>query len=154
MATLFAISVTILIAGFLWFFVGRPILESFGMLAPRVRDYATVAVSDQPLMSPDPPQTEQTDQTDRQTDQESEADQWLDRLEVDRTQTAVIELLVYSGWKVGEIRSILKGDSGALGIACEEAKQRLGITGEPRMLAIRDNGEERKIPMFPEKAAR
>jgi len=33
----------------------------------------------------------QTAQTDRQTDYVSEADVWLDRLEVDRTKTALIE---------------------------------------------------------------
>lgn len=61
------------------------------------------------------PQTGQTDQTDGQTDRVSAGDQWLARLKVDRKKSALIELLVYSGWSVGEIRSTIKGDSGAIG---------------------------------------
>lgn len=103
----------------------------------------------QPVMSPAPAQTSRQTQTDAQTDQVSEADHWLDRLEVDRTKTALIELLVYSGWEVGQIRTVIKGDNGAIGAEIEAARQRLGITDEPRMLRVRDDAGERLIPMKP-----
>ena len=73
------------------------------------------------IMSTDP-QIEQTDKTDRQTDRASEAEQWIARLKVDRTKAALIELLVYSEWGVGEIRATLKGDSGAIGDAVRAAR--------------------------------
>lgn len=94
-----------------------------------------------------PHQTEQTAQTDRQTDYVSEADRWLDRLEVDRTKTMLIELLVYSGWDVGQIRGVLKGDNGAIGNEIDAARKRLGMTDEPRQLRVRDEAGERLIPM-------
>lgn len=101
----------------------------------------------QSVMSPAQPQTKPDKQTDRQTDLASEADRWLDRLEVDRTKTALIELLVYSGWDVGQIRGVVKGDNGAIGTEVEAARKRLGITVEPRQLRVRDDQGERLIPM-------
>jgi hypothetical protein len=101
----------------------------------------------QVVMSPARSQTEPDEQTDRQTDYVSEADHWLDRMEVDRTKTALIELLVYSGWDVGQIRSVVKGDNGAIGTEIEAARNRLGITAEPRQLRVRDAEGERLIPM-------
>jgi len=94
-----------------------------------------------------PVRVAQTPQTDRQTDYVSEADLWLDRLEVDRTKTALIELLVYSGWEVGQIRGVLKGDNGAIGTEIEAAKIRLGMTEPPRTLRVKDDHGERLIPM-------
>lgn len=99
------------------------------------------------VMLPAPAQTGQTGQTDTQTDHVSEADRWLDRLEVDRTKTALIELLVYSGWEVGQIRNVVKGDNGAIGVEVEAAKIRLGIALPPRELRVRDEHGERLIPM-------
>jgi len=92
-----------------------------------VKDYQEDYAADPHVMSRESDQTAQTDQTDRQTDEPSAADRWMDRLEVDKTKTALIELLVYSGWGVGEIRSILKGDSGVLGTEIDAARKRLGI---------------------------
>jgi hypothetical protein len=93
-------------------------------------------------------QTEADWQTDRQTDEVSEADRWLDRLEVDRTKTALIELMVYSGWQVGEIRAVIKGDNGAIGAEVAAARERLGLGEDPpRMLQVRDAAGERLIPM-------
>lgn len=128
MATIFGIAVTIVIAGFLWFYVARPILEDFGVIrdGEPVKTYRVPNEALPIVMSRSEGQTRQTDQTDRQTDQMSEADQWLERLEVDRTKTALIELLVYSDWQVGEIRAAVKGDSGAIGKEIEAARQRLG----------------------------
>lgn len=101
----------------------------------------------QAVMSPAPSQTTPDQQTDSQTDHVSAADQWLDRIEVDRTRTAIIELMVYSGWATGEIRSILKGDNNVLGPEIEAAKKKLGIVDEPRQLRVRDEKGERLIPM-------
>ena len=101
----------------------------------------------QELMSRPPKQAAQTAHTDRQTDYVSEADLWLDRLELDRTKTALIELLVYSGWEVGQIRGVLKGDNGAIGTEIEAAKIRLGMTEPPRVLRVKDDHGERLIPM-------
>lgn len=100
-----------------------------------------------PLMSPETAQTARTERTDARTDQVSEADRWLGRLEVDRTKTALIELLVYSGWEVAQIRSVLKGENAALGTEIEAAKIRLGIADAPRMLHVRDDKGERDIVM-------
>jgi hypothetical protein len=94
-------------------------------------------------------QTAQTDQTDDRQTKVSVADQWLDRLEVDRTREAVVDLLVYSGWSVSDIRkaNILRGDNALIGPEIEAARKRLGIVGEPRHLRVRDDQGERLIPM-------
>lgn len=125
MAVVFSVAVTVVIAGFLWFYIVRPILEDYGIIAPRavsyyqVDDPATVRVMSR--------QEEQTVKQTKQTAQ-TDADLWMGRVQVDRTKTALIELLVYSGWNVGEIRALLKGDSGVLGQEIDSARKRLGIT--------------------------
>lgn len=110
---------------------GRMVEEGRARHAYRQRVYDVATVSDSQIgasvMSRETTQTTQTDNADRQTDRVSEADRWLDRLEVDRTKTVLIELLVYSGWDVSQVRSALKGDNGALGTEIEAARQRLGI---------------------------
>jgi hypothetical protein len=139
-ATLFAICVLIATAGVLWFHIVRPILEDFGIIrdAEPVNDYQEPTV----VMSPAPVQTAQTD---GQTDYVSEADRWLDRLEVDRTKTAVIELMVYSGWTVGDVRAVVKGDNAAIGAEVAAARERLGMSEPPRPLRVRDETGERVI---------
>jgi len=141
-AILLSILVTVITAGVLWFHIVRPILESYELIAPResVNPF-------QDVTSRINAQTTQTAQTDKQTDYVSEADLWLDRLEVDRTKTALIELLVYSGWEVGQIRGVIKGDNGAIGTEIEAAKKRLGMTEPPRQLRVKDDQGERLIPM-------
>ena len=121
----------------------------FGMLAAGLGSMAIGWIVNRfpVLMSRAPAQTAQTTQTDKQTDYVSEADLWLDRLEVDRTKTALIELLVYSGWEVGQIRGVLKGDNGTIGTEIEAAKIRLGMTEPPRHLRVKDDHGERLIPM-------
>lgn len=101
----------------------------------------------QVVMTTGSAQTTTDRQTDEQTDQMSEADLWLDRLEVDRTKTTLIELLVYSGWEVGQIRNVIKGDNGAIGNEIEAARQRLGMAEVSRQLRVRDEKGERLIPM-------
>lgn len=77
----------------------------------------------------------------------SAADAWLDRFEVDRTKTAAIELMVYSGWSVAQIRAVVKGENAALGAEIDAARQRLGIEPEPpRAIPLRPrSGEERVL---------
>jgi hypothetical protein len=99
------------------------------------------------VMSPEPVRQPQTAQTDRQTSV-SVADQWLDRLEVDRTRAALIELLVYSDWSLSEIRSIIKGDNGTIGAEVEAARQRLAKP--PRLMHVNN---ERYIPLDVERVA-
>jgi hypothetical protein len=88
------------------------------------------------------------DGADEETDgRVSVADQWLDRFEVDRTKTAAIELMVYSGWTVAQIRAVIKGENAALGAEIDAARQRLGIAPEqPRAIPLRPRtGDERVL---------
>lgn len=94
------------------------------------------------------PAQKQTDQTDRADRPSVSADTLrVPRLQLDRTKTAVIEVLVYNGWGVGEIRAVLKGDNGATGIEVEAARQRLGIEPPERTLRVRDESGQRVISM-------
>lgn len=72
----------------------------------------------------------------------SEADQWLERLKVDRTRAATIELMVYSGWKVEQIRSVVKGENSAISVDVEAARQRLGIAEAPRVIPVSERGSD------------
>lgn len=76
-------------------------------------------------------------QTDRQTDRQTAADprQTADNeavaaLQIDRTRKAVIAVLVDSGWKVSEIRAVLKGDNTAISAEIAEATNSLAA-GQP-----------------------
>lgn len=143
MEKVFAICVSIVILGWLWFYIVRPILEDFGII--RAPDDVN---NNQPVMSPDEPAQQQTDQTDNADRPSVSADQLrVPRLQLDRTKTAVIEVLVYNGWGVGEIRAVLKGDNGATGIEVEAARKRLGIELPERTLRVRDEAGERVISM-------
>lgn len=98
------------------------------------------------LPDPAPPTADQ--QTDRADRPSVSADNLeVPRLQLDRTKVAIIEVLVYNGWQVGEIRSALKGDNGTISAEVEAAKKRLGIVDEPRHLRVKDEKGERLIPM-------
>ena len=148
MGTVFSVAVTIMILGFLWFFVARPILEDYGVIAPRaVNDYQLTIELAPPVMSHETGQTK-ADEARRDPDERvSEADRWIDRIEVDRTRATWVELMVYAGYSVGEIRGLLKGDNGAIGAEVDAARKRLGISLDPRQLRVRDETGERLIPM-------
>lgn len=76
----------------------------------------------------------------------SAADAWLDRFEVDRTKTATIELMVYSGWSVAQIRAVIKGENAALGAEIDAARQRLGIDPEPpRAIPVRPRNDAERV---------
>lgn len=149
MATLFAIAVTIVILGWLWFFVARPILEDFGVIAVGQQpESVNTSQAATPIQEPAQKQTDQTDQTDNaDRPSVSAASLRVPRLQLDRTKTAVVEVLVYNGWGVGEIRAVLKGDSNAFGAEVEAARQRLGIDPPERLLWVRDEAGERVIPI-------
>lgn len=88
---------------------------------------------------------------DRQTDRADRPSVSADNLEVprlqlDRTKATLIEVMVYNGWQVGEIRSMLKGDNGAIGAEIEAARKRLGILPTDRILRVKDIHGERVIP--------
>jgi hypothetical protein len=77
------------------------------------------------------------------------ADAYIESLDSGSRQKAVA-ILVRAGWKAGQIRKVLTGDSGAIGTEVAEARRQLGIdegqeerkpvSGLPR-LADRYNGE-------------
>ena len=146
MAELFGIAVAIVIVGWLWFIVARPILEDFGII--RIDDEPETVNSSQVVMSPAPepkPADRQTDTTDRPS--VSADDLRVERLQLDRTKTAIIEVMVYNGWQVGEIRAVLKGDNGALGTEVEAARKRLNIDPPERLVRVRDAAGERVITL-------
>lgn len=67
--------------------------------------------------------------TDERTDEVSVADRWLDRLELDRTRTTVIDILLYSGWTITDLRreKILRGENAEISAEVEAARKRLGM---------------------------
>lgn len=141
-AQIFAILVTIVIVGWLWFYIVRPILEGFGV----VRPVESVNSSQDVKSRPAAPII--ADEPDRQTDRPSVSEDNLEvpRLQLDKTKAAIIEVLVYNGWQAGEIRSIIKGDNGVIGTEVEAARKRLGIDPPERTLKVRDGNRERVIP--------
>jgi len=56
---------------------------------------------------------------------------------------AVIDFLYSRGWKVGTVREVVKGDATWIGQEYDKAEER--IKGE-RMLTLRHNGTEKKVP--------
>lgn len=149
MAYVFAACVLIVTAGVLWFHIVRPILEDYGVI--RVESEPESVNRSGWLLSTDRDadhQTGQTDGADRpQTPDVSALLRLIDQVGVDRTRVAWIELMVYKGYSVGEIRSLLKGDNGIIGTEVEQARQRLGIDVPDRQLRVRDASGERVIPM-------
>ena len=158
-AQLFMWLVAFVIVGFLWFWIVRPILEDWGVIGPYVPpryDAETKRiVNTLPAAAPaaahdmsTPAARTNADGADEETDgRVSVADQWLDRFEVDRTKTAAIELMVYSGWTVAQIRAVIKGENAALGAEIDAARQRLGIAPEqPRAIPLRPrHADERAL---------
>lgn len=158
-AQLFMWLVAFVIAGFLWFWIVRPILEDWGVIGPYVpprydaetKRIVNTLPAAEPAAAHDmstPAARTNADGADEETDgRVSVADQWLDRFEVDRTKTAAIELMVYSGWTVAQIRAVIKGENAALGAEIDAARQRLGIAPEqPRAIPLRPRtGDERVL---------
>ena len=56
------------------------------------------------------------------------------------TENVVALLVVFGGWKTGEIRSVLKGDNGPLGALIAQTKERYGVRDE-RAVTV---GKERR----------
>lgn len=92
-----------------------------------VNDYQDGGRDQSRVMSRENTQTHQTHAPDADGRHVFADDPWIARLKVDRTKMALIEVMVYSGWTVPEIRSIIKGENGAIGTDVETARQRLGI---------------------------
>ncbi len=90
----------------------------------------------------EPTRIAQTDS--RQTDRQpvSEPQKAAARLQLNKTRTAVIEELLTSGWNVGEIRSVIKGDNGTIGAEIDAARKRLGIEVESRTVPVRVRGQD------------
>lgn len=107
-----------------------------------------VVNTSQAVMSHDA-ESRSADQADRQADRPSVSadDLHVERLQFDRSKAALIEVMVYNGWQVGEIRAVLKGDNGAIGAEVEQARVRLGLSTPERQLRVRDEKGERLIPL-------
>lgn len=117
----FVLLLSVLVA--LWY-VPRYLWRVYG--GPDIR--AWIVNTFQPVMSR-PSAYPMADETDRHADRPSVSadDSWIARLELDRSKAVLIELLVYSGWQVGEIRAVVKGDNGAIGVEVDAARKRLGV---------------------------
>lgn len=103
------------------------------------------------IPSSDDEQTEQTDDADSRQTAVCPLYDAVDRLQLDRTRTALIEVLVLAGWEVGEVRGVVKGDNGKIGDEVAAARERLGGDAPAaRTFVAREhrNGEliERDIP--------
>lgn len=60
------------------------------------------------------------------------------------TRAALVAALVAAGWQTGEIRAVLKGDNGAIGLDVEAARQRLGVGPSMRFVTI-NGGRDGKV---------
>lgn len=154
-AAVFGICVTIIIAGWLWFFVVRPILVDYGV----IRDQETVNPS-QGVMSP-AAMLNMADEADRPADRLadhapesrlSEKKEHPPRLQLDKTRTAVIEELLTNDWTIADLRreGILRGDNKTIGDEVAEARKRLGLVDAERTLRVRDASGERIISFDPD----
>jgi hypothetical protein len=104
---------------------------AYGLRDDRVKTFQDDDRAGDDIMSRKTAQTA-ADGTQTQTDERvSEASQWMERLKVDRTKMALIELTVYSGWSVDEIRKVVKGDNNVMGAEIESARKRQGVEPEP-----------------------
>lgn len=97
------------------------------------------------IQEPHQQRTKQTDEADGPS--VSAGSLRVPRLQLDRTKTAVIEVMVYNGWNVAEIRAVLKGENAAIGAEVEAARTRLDIDPPERTLRVRDEAGERVISM-------
>jgi hypothetical protein len=128
------VCVAVITVGLLWFRAIRPMLEDFGVLQPDdgVRGYA----EDDPrnYVTHDKAST-----ADTPTDPglsaglsglSADVPPQLEALMVDRSRAVLIAALVAAGWKVGEIRTQLKGDTGAIGEEIKAERKRQGLDVE------------------------
>lgn len=151
-AQLFMWLVAFVIAGFLWFWIVRPILEDWGVIGPYVpprydaetKRIVNTLPAAEPAAAHDmstPAARTNADGADEETDgRVSAPNPWMERLQVDRTRAAVIELMVYSGWRVEQIRTVIKGENASIGAEIDAARQRLGIPEAPRIIAVSERG--------------
>jgi len=92
-----------------------------------VRTWDRFVNRSQNVTSSDQGQTDRTDQTNGRTNERSPHDQLWQEFLLDRTRTRLIAVMVDSELTVSEIRNLLKGESAAIGIEIEAARQRLGL---------------------------
>lgn len=86
-------------------------------------------------------------QTDTQTDLVFALMSAFEGKEVDRTRQLIIDSAATYGWGVGQVRTLIKGDSGAVGAELAAARTRLGIGAPVRMLPVSDHEGRREIVM-------
>lgn len=140
LALVFFGCVTVLTVGVLWFRVFRPMLEDFGLIsAEGVKsyevDYGEPIVKPLPARPADPSlsvglsaPSARIHPALRAIMLDSEDDKGA-RLEA-TSRMALVQALVAAGWKTGEIRAQLKGDTGAIGDQVRAARIALGMADE------------------------
>lgn len=141
MAQVFLVSVGVISVGLLWFRVFRPMLEDFGVLRPADGVNSYDADYDEPVTRPlpnlpaDPGLSVGLSAPSAKIHPavlaiilDSEADK-AERMEV-TSRMALVQALVAAGWKTGEIRAQLKGDTGAIGDQVRAARIALGMADE------------------------
>lgn len=104
---------------------GIDLRRYFTMQPRQTLDTAPAAAAPAPAPAP------QTDRDRPETDRVSAVDPIRAVLELDRTKKAAVKAFVLAGWSVGEIRSVLKGDNGAIGAEVEQARQELNAPEPP-----------------------
>lgn len=97
-------------------------------------------------------QSSAADETDRQTDKRvSAASGQPTPQQVDRTRAGIIYTLVRDGWTTSEMRPWLRGDNNTISAEIAEARNRLNMASESRIIAVRthENGQrvERDIAL-------
>lgn len=134
MGVAFSILVTIIIVGFLWFWIVRPILEDYNLIAPResVNDYQEAHAPPAHVMSRQEALSVRPSETDARV---SAVNPLWEEFLLDRTRARLITVMVDSGIPVAEIRGLLKGDNGAIGAEAEAARKRLGIEPPAQLAA-------------------
>jgi hypothetical protein len=145
---LFSILVTIVIIGFLWFYIARPFLEDFGIIRVNTFEEDEACVMSRPADSDTPSSSSSLETDNRQTAQTP-----MIPLPSRAVMLDTFRLLRNYGIPREEARPIIK----ALGLPLDnnlwtEAMPRNdALPDPPRVLQVRDNGSApRAIPFDPD----
>lgn len=152
---LFLLCVAIGTVALLWARVVAPALHAFG-----VRHWSLDILYAEPdnqapqrdYVQPEAPQEPQTARQ-TQTDSLFDASQWLQMDGSDirplnippGSRALLIEALVIAGWSVGQIRTVIKGDNGAIGEEVAAARAKHDIRG--RTITVTESGKAREIEL-------
>lgn len=128
MASLFGYAVALVIAGWLWFFIVRPILEDWGVISVKSSEPVMERAQSAPLV---------VERTNDRTNERSPHDSLWQEFLLDRTRLNLIAVMVDSDLTVTEIRGLLKGTSEIVGEEIEAERRRQGKpTSQPYQTPI------------------